>query len=267
MYFNEDEMVLLRIAELGGLVDRFILVEASSTFTGLEKPFFSDRIRNYIRDQEILDKIAVVRVTFPIGMQGPWEREAFQRNAILRGLPEDYQMDDVLIVSDADEIPRFEAVQRGAEFLSKYPYVPFGFKQELYTYRPVWLYHKPWHGSRATTVGQIISGKHSPQSLRWTTGYLPQEASADNGGWSFSYFGGVERIQEKVISYSHTEVNRPEFINREHILKSIKNGTSLVQGDGNVYTYREIGPHLPPFMLDNLEIYDCMMQERNEPEP
>ena len=57
MFFNELELLELRLNELNGVVDKFVLVEATRTFTNKPKPlyyaenkqrFYSSTIRLYI---------------------------------------------------------------------------------------------------------------------------------------------------------------------------------------------------------------------------
>ncbi len=43
-YFNEQDMLRIRLEELGDVVDYFVVVEASQTFTGISKPFYFDNL-------------------------------------------------------------------------------------------------------------------------------------------------------------------------------------------------------------------------------
>lgn len=47
------------------------------------------------------------------------------------------------------------------------------------------------------------------------------------GGWHMSYFGGLDFIQDKLISFSHQEFNSAEYNNAENILAAIENGKDL----------------------------------------
>ena len=46
----------------------------------------------------------------------------------------------------------------------------------------------------------------------------------ENGGWHFSWMGGVQRIQEKLAAFAHQERNRPEIAATENIEQSLKAG-------------------------------------------
>jgi beta-1,4-mannosyl-glycoprotein beta-1,4-N-acetylglucosaminyltransferase len=115
-FFDELDLLEIRLNELYDVVDRFVLVEASSTFQGVPKPLIFEQ--NKARFARWIDKIKHVVCDFPDPMprlssksrkkQGEraiaWDREYYQRNQILRGLA-DARPDDVIMVSDVDEIP------------------------------------------------------------------------------------------------------------------------------------------------------------------
>jgi beta-1,4-mannosyl-glycoprotein beta-1,4-N-acetylglucosaminyltransferase len=236
--FNDEFLALeLRLNELWDQVKHFIIVEAGETFTGIPKPL--NFTRNQAAFKRYAEKITVVTLSgFPLGMRDPWEREAYQRNAILRGIPKDYRGNDLLIVSDCDEIPSAGAVHLARQMpaATHQRKLTFACRQHLYFYAPHWRHVKPWWGSRIVPMTMIEDGG-TPQDLRSTTGPRPGEYVIERGGWSYSYMGGPEAIQSKVASYSHTEVNRPEFTNTEHIIESISRGLPLVRGDGNEFVY------------------------------
>jgi beta-1,4-mannosyl-glycoprotein beta-1,4-N-acetylglucosaminyltransferase len=102
-FFNELDLLELRLTELSGLVDRFVIVEAPVTFMGKPKPlYYAD---NRERFAAFRDRIVHVVVDdLPAGIN-PWAREVAQRDAIARGLSE-ARPNDRIIVSDLDEIPK-----------------------------------------------------------------------------------------------------------------------------------------------------------------
>ena len=112
-FFNELDLLEIRLNVLRDVVDRFVLVEAGETHTGKRKPLYFRE--NAARFAAFADRIVYVSFDrFPEGY-GPWERECHQRNEILKGLS-DAAPDDVVLVSDLDEIPRPELV---AEYARK----------------------------------------------------------------------------------------------------------------------------------------------------
>src|SRR5690606_38718308 len=112
IFFNELELLKIRFEELYDVVDHFVVVEGSLTFTGNQKPLYFAENRHLFSRFE--DKIIYVLVEdFPPATSDPqrdsWTREIHQRNGIIRGLC-NCADEDVIIISDTDEIPRREVI-------------------------------------------------------------------------------------------------------------------------------------------------------------
>lgn len=241
LFLNEIEIFELRVRELADVVDIFVVLEAGETFSGNPKP------RNFPSDPaylpEYADKIEYGWLPSLSGAD-PWAREVAQRNAIRDALVDlDLPPSAVVLVSDCDEIPSPELVRHYAPSVRQGRQVVF--KQALYFYNVHWRHTRPWYGTRAVRYDQL----GYPQRLRSTTQPRHNEYVIRDGGWSFSYFGGVEAVQYKVSAYSHQEVNRPEYVNDAHVAASIREGKSLVRGDGNEFAWVEPGEDLPGVML------------------
>jgi beta-1,4-mannosyl-glycoprotein beta-1,4-N-acetylglucosaminyltransferase len=57
------------------------------------------------------------------------------------------------------------------------------------------------------------------------------------GGWHFSYLGGLEKIKYKIQSFAHTEFNREEFLNDEHIIKAMEEGKDIFNRPDTIYKF------------------------------
>ena len=79
-----------------------------------------------------------------------------------------------------------------------------------------------WRGSIATTM-QIVN-KYSPHRLRRSRNRI---SHLNEGGWSFSSFGGASRIKEKLESIAHKEFNNDKFKNTDHLINCQKTGADL----------------------------------------
>lgn len=211
-YFNESDMVRLRLKELGDAVDFFIVVEASETFTGMPKPYYFDKIK---LTPDLSKKIIRVKTNFPHSDMNAWDREVFQRNQITIGLSE-AEPDDVVIISDVDEIPNMDTVE-GLGI----PQLPLRLDVKQYFWNFNW--QVPDHcneGARPifAKVKDVI--QRTPQDLR-ANGDL---ATVPNGGWHFSFFGSEQSIVNKIESFAHTEYNSVEYKELESIKYRIDNG-------------------------------------------
>src|SRR3954453_12113765 len=111
-FFNELDVLDIRLHVLADVVDRFVLVEARQTHQQRAKPLHYEE--NKDRFAAFADRIEHVVVDeFPEEATGAWGCENWQRNAIRHGLRRAAAGDTVLI-SDADEIPRPECVLAAA---------------------------------------------------------------------------------------------------------------------------------------------------------
>ena len=83
-FFNELELLELRLHELAGVVDKFVLVEATRTFTNKPKPLYFQE--NRARFAAFENKLVHVVVADLPDSSDAWVVERFQRNAIGHGL-------------------------------------------------------------------------------------------------------------------------------------------------------------------------------------
>jgi hypothetical protein len=214
-FFNEFEQLRLRIACLEDLVDRFVVIEAHQTHTGKPKPLYLAGSQ----DRELLahPKLVARAVDLPVGYSH-WEREQAQREAIgpvlreLGAAPE-----DLVLVSDVDEIPTVAAVRRAGVFLS----AAAGrsmliFEQRMFYFRLnfelVWSRKLPWLGTAAALFGQAKSINGLRTTGRNTRGRHAQGFDrgarvfqVPDAGWHFSYLGGDEALRDKLAAFAHQE--------------------------------------------------------------
>lgn len=248
-FFNELELLELRLHELADVVDKFVLVEATQTHTNKPKPLYYQENRRLF--SAFQDKIIHIVVEDLPQSSDPWIPENFQRNCIARGLIH-CQPDDWILVSDLDEIPRAATVRsvsrersfpQGAlvdivlrpaiRFFSAWKFSrgrvrrnhPFVFKFQQSQHRqfincmtvnPPKLIH--WYGTRMLYYRDF----NSAQEIRHS-GY---KVVAD-GGWHFTSMGGAARIVEKIKSFAHQEFNQSEFLNPNRINDAIQQGKCL----------------------------------------
>jgi hypothetical protein len=196
LFNNEFEVLSLRLATLGGMVDRFVLVEASKTFSGQPKPLhFAAHGHLFGAWRERITHITLD--TEPLGLDAYFMREAWQRNQLGRGLA---GLDDhtLVLVGDVDEIPRLEA--------GRLPLPMCAFRQTLYYYDALTrCTSRHWLGTVLCTVASVRH--HGAEHIRRLRADIPV---VENGGWHFSHTGGVDVIHQKLKAGSHREHDTPE---------------------------------------------------------
>ena len=222
-FFNELEILELRLESLWNVVDRFIIVEADKTHANEPKPFnFAANIHNY---KKYLPKIEYImdKSVVPYKGVGDWSIENNQRNNIMQGLT-DAAPDDLIMISDVDEIPDPAIIKTiresftdkskhvdlvafyDASAFTKGKLIPFHCGIRIPTVldcTPIsfhlrsYIYYFDWKADLPCEGTSLCKFKHlkSPQALREIRKSLPRIV---NGGWHFSYMGGVKRITEKM---------------------------------------------------------------------
>jgi len=240
-FYNEYDQLRLRLKVLGDKVDHFVITEARQTHSGQAKPLYLDDANGL----DILNhpKVTRVVVDFPATLD-VWGREQYQREAIGEGLKQlGAQAQDYVLVSDVDEIPSVQAIDRAVQTLqaadpstnkvnsasasaalinrdtSRHIAV---FEQRLFyfrlNYELVWSRKLPWLGTVMARCDQILSvnglrttGRNARG--RKSLGFDKQATviSIPNGGWHFSYLGGDAALDAKLAACAHQEHNTAEY--------------------------------------------------------
>ncbi len=237
-FYNELDLLEFRLAYVGPHVDRFVVVEANQTFTGVSRDYCF--ARNRARFAQWDDRIIYVQVDgLPAG-GSDWSREYFQRNAIERGLT-DAAPDDIVLVSDVDEIPDVPAVLAGLG--DDQPYALEQIQCNLYlNYR-----QREWKKAVATRRRHMTV---SPNELRM----LPEKPRIKRAGWHFSYLMDAPKISEKLSVFSHQEVNTSQINNPQHIARAQRGATPLVASRkrrNNRYHWSPLDPRIDAFLKAN----------------
>lgn len=264
-FFNELELLELRLKMLSPYVDYFILVESNITFRGDQKPFYfnpNEKIfQPYIHKIIHLKYENIPQTTKP----NDYSLEIQQRNYISKGLEQSNicQANDIVIISDLDELPnpdilkqlktnsistknnllklhrifrkrkdKLTAYSKYLQLLLKYyqnksildilNITPLGFSQKHYYYYMNNQYTDKWWGS----VISFYKNMKSPQDLRDVRRHLPV---LNNGGWHFSYMGGVDRIvtkQNSIVDEDSSHQQNKTY-NSSYVKNCLTNGTRI----------------------------------------
>jgi len=241
MYFDEDTVVDIRLNCLDAYVDKFVIVESKFTHSGKKRDLFfdinkfkhfKDKISYFVLDHEP-NGIEKVNDKDDEGTKsGKYilnsaKRENYHRNYITKGI-EEADPEDIIMVSDADEIPNFENLD-----LKKIKNKLIFFQQKMFYYKLNWYLDSfNWFGTKACKKKDLIS----PQWLRnikdrtysfWRIDTLFSKIKyqdiyfVDNGGWHFSNIKNAEGIEKKLKSYLHHREFDMEPLSTEEIDKII----------------------------------------------
>lgn len=246
-FFDELDMLNLRLHELEHVVDLFVLAEGTRTFSNQTKSLvFEENKRLFERFLPQIRHIVVDDMPMDEHRANAWKREFHQRNALERGLS-DLANEDLVMLSDVDELPHPEILQMIREGLIEIDVI--NFEQRFFYYNLEWVKRGFWYGTTIVNWGMWRSGAIELQARGGATGLQvlrqnrmavqtlsalnilgrPQPPYGDrrSGGWHFSYFGDAPGIQRKIQSFSHQEFNHDEFTDRDHLTEAIHTGRDL----------------------------------------
>jgi len=267
-FFNELELLEIRLHELSDVVDYFVLVEATRTFTGLLKPLYF--CENSHLFSEFMSKIIWVIVEdMPISRASldftsiftdgnwavgdivgdNWTRERYQRDKMM-GVLKHCDPNDIIILGDADEIMRASVVKELENTLCEGLSAVEQFLNSYYL--NLTCTNMPWHGTK-------IFRKKYMTTLSQDRFHTEPSCIIENGGWHYNFFGGAERIQLKVQSYAHQECNTPDVINLENINRRLKNKLDVL---GRLYEYEKVEmtkENTPEYVINNLDKFDHLI--------
>ena len=252
-FFNELDLLEIRLYTLKDVVDRFVISEASRTHTGLPKELifaknrerfsvFADKIE-YVVVDNLLSEEDVSKDTYNL----PWVNENRQRNALIRGL-QDVHYEDIVMLSDVDEIPRPQSVlQAKKDLMGGVSSV----RLELRSYNFYINYENyscpKWRlGTIAAKFGDLIRGsllsgvkydRYTQESENQGVAlhklrFANPDLIIGDAGWHFSFLGGIDAIQRKLLAFSHSEFGS---VPREILEARIKNGCDLFGRNGKFF--------------------------------
>lgn len=244
--FNELDLLEFRLKLLYDYVDYFVISESNLTHSGLDKPY------NYYENRERYKKWEDKIIYYPIEQtkeglifedvksyspkNGSWVLENQQRLS-LSLIKDNTEDDDIVFVSDLDEIPLpevFKYIRDGKlkDVLEKTPISLVMLFHYYYMNCQNIGYERNWSGT-VVTNGYYFK-QLDAQILRDNRNYYPK---MENSGYHFSFLNGVEAIRTKIKSFAHTEFNRPDILSDENIIKSLEEGKDIFNRPGVEYKF------------------------------
>lgn len=237
-YFNEFELLQLRLQTLWDKVHSFIIVESDFTQSGLFKGrnLTSELLHPY------REKVRYIHVTeCPGGKCDFWLNENYQRDQIVLGLT-DIMDEDWIMVSDLDEIPDPNAIQT----FDPQKFIRGDFDQQLFGYKLNNKLVTPkneriWHGSKVTTGksfreffdGSATSVRRwkSKGPLRALKRYFFKRYMVQHirqGGWHFSWVIPENLLKIKFAAMAHQEYSSSGERSSSEMRQLIENGHDLI---------------------------------------
>lgn len=263
MFFNEIDLLELRLEYLSPVVDRFVIVEAEETHAGKRKGYLLESaLKNRLKQYE--DKIEYIKVAFPVWMKNAMERDRFQRACLTQGI-KSIDKDALIFVSDLDEIPMKEIVSHLNTADLYKDNICVCIQDIFYFYINRLDPSRKWAGTAVVRNGLLREYGYSLDDIRCIVRGIPykekqftqQVLTFSPGGWHFSWLGGAEKIKYKLENYAHVEDNTPDR-NLDKINNAINNKEDLLR-EGVVHTTTEITrKNFPALIYDNIDKYKAL---------
>lgn len=250
IFYNEFELLEIRLEELYSVVDKFVIVESNHKISGHIKPlFFLENQHKYLK---YLNK--VIRVTCPdlhvsenaLDTNQSFENEINQREFIFEAI-KDFPEDSIIMISDLDEIPSRESIE-----LLKNSSLPVAFAHDFFYYDYT-SYKGKWTGTKAFLKSTIVS-KNQIQGTRnaLTVGRaISQGYKIIDAGWHLSYFLGINGIKDKIESFAHQEYNKKEILDKVKLC--IFEKKDLFDRVWERIMYKPYSEHLPELIKNRVK--------------
>ena len=278
-YYSEDLMLDIRFNILNEFVDKFIIVEAKHSHSG-EKKILNFNINNFPKFKDKIEYLIIENE--PEGIIKNTDESSIKRmNSLLRieqsynyisNALKDVSEEDLICLSDNDEIPNFES----KDFKNS--------KNDIFIFKQLFFYYKfnlfydlmPWFGTKACKKKKLnslswlrnLKNKKYPW-WRIDTYFLNTKQTnvqiVTDGGWHFTNLKTAEEIHKKLSNFGHHNEYDESGLTVKDIQFCIDNrivnyNHLADKSDSNKYTaeYKlklvndEI---LPKFLVENKEKY------------
>lgn len=232
-FFNELPTLEIMLETMNDVVDYFVISESTKSHQeGLPKPlYFEENKQRYAKflpkiihqiiddtpddfsdlslveakddiHREILDKTKAN--IHGIESEKHYCRDAYEKESLLKALSECCNDEDIVIVSDADEIPNPNAVEAVLDNFD--PNIVYNFNLNHYWFYYNCLKKDEWIGNRLLTFANFKSkSMNELRDMKRLSGQIIK-----NAGWHFSFMGGPDKVKQKVQSYGEKSINRPD---------------------------------------------------------
>lgn len=271
-FFNELDILKLRMHVLNEVVDKFVISESTVTFSGDKKPLYYAENKEMFKEFEhkIIHKIVD---DTPMDCNA-FMRDSHQKCAVARGLTS-AQPDDIIIFSDVDEIPNPEALKKiFADMDSSKIYALA--QRNFYCYLDMEETsrnllsvtgefegftgeNRRWLGTKVCKYSML--DHYTTEQLR-DKEQKPLMIRVPEGGWHFSYMGGgknesvEDRVKYKIKSAAHQEYNNRSTLSK--VKRNIKNQQDIL-GRESRFEIVPVDETFPAYLREHLEEYRYLM--------
>ena len=273
IFFNELDLLELKLETLNNLVDYFVISESVYTHSGKLKPLYysqnKDRFKKF--EKKIIHQIVTDTPKDYINMEryakgikdpfynlvidrveaGDWwnhhiesyGRDTFEKESLIRPLTKALEC-DIILLSDLDEIVRPESLEQIIDCFNEDEI--YHFQHDMFYYYLNLQKDEPWRGTIAVSFKTFLQKSFCEMRTHKTGKFV------SDGGWHFTYQNGADAIIKKLESFGEQSLNLP-FI-KENVPNSIEYAIQIKRdlfGRPCNFTLRDINDGTFPQYLVN----------------
>ena len=275
LFFNELDLLEIRLTILYPYVDYFVISECDYTFAGNKKPFYFEE--NKERYSKFLDKIIHIKncnsydtntlenvqigkrrdvyddiingyrkIQFTPqtdGGKGNWCRDYLHREYTKLGLSE-CDDDDIIMYSDTDEFPHPEIVKNLRSYDMNKLYCLYQDNNNFFVNN---MASTNWKGNIISYYKTIKQRSLNEMRVSSRKSNATGFEFVKNGGWHLSFLGGAEAVKTKIKNYGHQEYNNSSILS--NVEENIKQNKDL-------FFRRPGADSVETFYFDNMKVVD-----------
>lgn len=273
-FFNEYDLLEMRLEMLDPHVDKFVLIECVTTFSRNSKTLYFEenkqRFEKYLHkihhhitynppmsyedlqnrilnDSDELEKqICIQALTSTNVPKGElhWLNEFYQKESIRRAIENAGAEDsDLIFVTDVDEFwnPNLDYKSHIDD------HSIYKLRQLVYSGYINVRSSENWAGTLLTKYKNIKGACLNHLRTPSKTPYV----YVDNGGWHFTFMGGPDQVKLKLESYGHQEYNNDGI--KSNVENLLKEGRDVL--GRNEFRFWLDESELPQYIIENKEKY------------
>jgi beta-1,4-mannosyl-glycoprotein beta-1,4-N-acetylglucosaminyltransferase len=219
-FFNEVDLLEIRLNVLDDFVDVFVICEFDTSFSGDSKPYYFEIHRSRFKNFE--HKIIYLKKSQQ-NIFSSFVNDEFQKNSIGVDLIDVCENEDIVIFGDLDEIPNPLKLDFAINSLSNYSICHFAQNNFMYFLNNkeiscnILSFAGEYEGIiEKKWLGTIITRYSYAKEFELTKLRFPFHKEVglriSDGGWHFSYvgspgFSAAKRLRNKLKYSSHQEFN------------------------------------------------------------
>lgn len=273
-FFQELNILEIRLETLDPVIDYFILSESTKTHSGKEKPLYYDENKNrfkkfhhkiihqIIRDtpsnytnlihndeyghDHIVDKINA-QTHWPKNVES-YGRDSWEKECLILPLLDLGFLDDTIVMlSDCDEIAKPQSVNDILENFDSS--ITYHLQHYMYYYYLNLRKNEPWYGSLITTL------KNFKENSFCTMRQNKRGRFIENSGWHYSYQGSIDTIKNKIESFGEQSLNLDWVKNglEDNVENAISLGKDLYNRPCKFWIEPISYKNSPKYLVDNQE--------------